>query len=79
LLVGRVLQDRGVCVIHLRGDGRAQTEAELAADEKFRKTKGQLNLFDTEEPGEWKSTQSVLPKRAPPSSSEPCERPESGD
>jgi uncharacterized protein (DUF488 family) len=79
LLVGRVLQDRGVRVIHLRGDGRAQTEAELAAEEKFRKTKGQLNLFETEEPGQWKSTQSVLPKRAPPSSSESCEGPESGD
>jgi uncharacterized protein (DUF488 family) len=79
LLVGRVLQDRGVRVVHLRGDGGAQTEAELTADEKFRKTKGQLNLFETEEPGEWKSTQSVLPKRAPPSSSEFYEGPEFGD
>jgi uncharacterized protein (DUF488 family) len=79
LLVGRVLQERGVCVVHLRGDGRAQTEAELAAEEKFRKTKGQLNLFDAEEPGEWKSTQSVLPRKAPPSSSRSCEGPESGD
>ena len=45
------VQERGVRVIHLRGDGRQQTEAELAAEEKFRKTKGQLNLFETEEPG----------------------------
>ncbi len=59
-----MLQDRGVRVIHLRGDGRAQTEAELAAEEKFRKTGGQLNLFETEEPGQWKSTQSVLPKKS---------------
>ena len=79
LLVGRVLQDRGVRVIHLRGDGSEQTEAELAAEEKFRKTKGQLNLFETEEPGEWKSTQSVLPRKAPPSSSGLFEGPESGD
>jgi uncharacterized protein (DUF488 family) len=79
LLVGRVLQERGVQVVHLRGDGRQQTEAELAAEEKFRKTKGQLNLFETEEPGEWKSTQSVLPKKAPPSSSGSCEGPEYGD
>ena len=79
LLVGRVVQERGVRVIHLRGDGRQQTEAELAAEEKFRKTKGQLNLFETEEPGQWKSTQSVLPKRAPPTSSESYEGPESGD
>jgi uncharacterized protein (DUF488 family) len=79
LLVGRVLQERGVRVVHLRGDGRAQTEAELAAEEKFRKTKGQLSLFETEEPAPWKSTQSVSPKRAPPSSSAHCEGPESGD
>ena len=79
LLVGRVLQEHGVRVIHLRGDGRAQTEAELAAEENFRKTRGQLNLFETEEPGQWKSTQSVLPKRAPPSSSESYAGPESGD
>jgi uncharacterized protein (DUF488 family) len=79
LLVGRVLRDRGVCVIHLRGDGRAQSETELAAEEKFRKTKGQMNLFETEEAAEWKSTQSVLPKRAPLSSSGPYAGPESGD
>jgi hypothetical protein len=65
LLVGRVLRQRGVEVVHLRGDGRQQTEAELAAEEKLRKTKGQLNLFETEEPDEWKSTRSVSPKKAP--------------
>ena len=79
LLVGRVLQDRGASVIHLRGDGREQTEAELAAEETFRKTRGQLNLFETEEPGQWKSTQSVLPKRAPPSSSGSCDGSEFAD
>jgi uncharacterized protein (DUF488 family) len=79
LLVGRVLQDRGVRLIHLRGDGRAQTDVEVAAEEKFRKTKGQLNLFETEEPAQWKSTQSVLPKKPPPSFSESYEGPESGD
>ena len=79
LLVGRVLLERGVQVIHLRGDGRAQTEAEVAADEKFRKTKGRLNLFETDEPCQWKSTQSVLPKRAPPTSSESYDERESAD
>jgi uncharacterized protein (DUF488 family) len=79
LLVGRVLQESGVSVFHLRGDGRQQTEAEVAAEEKFRKTKGQLNLFDTEEPGEWKSTQSVLPRKTPPSSSGYYGERESGD
>lgn len=79
LLIGRVLRERGVQIVHLRGDGRTQTEAELAADENFRKTKGQLSLFDAEEPSEWKSTQSVLPKRTPPNFLRPCEGPESGD
>jgi uncharacterized protein (DUF488 family) len=79
LLVGRVLQDRGVRVEHIRGDGRIQTEEQLAAEEQFRKTKGQRNLFETEEPAEWKSIQSVLPKKTQPSSSAPCEGPEFGD
>jgi uncharacterized protein (DUF488 family) len=78
LLVGRVLDQRGVSVVHLRGDGRAQTEAEIAAEQEFRRTKGQLSLFETEEPGQWKSTLSVLPKKTPRSSSQPCGRPESG-
>lgn len=79
LLVGRVMREHGVRLMHIRGDGRVQTEEEIAADETFRKTKGQRNLFETEEPGEWKSTQSVLPKRTPPSFSASCEGPESGD
>jgi uncharacterized protein (DUF488 family) len=48
LLVGRVLGQQGVDVVHLRGDGRAQTEAEVASEAKFQKTKGQLTLFDSE-------------------------------
>jgi uncharacterized protein (DUF488 family) len=63
LLIGRVLAGRGVAIKHIRGDGRVQTEAEIAAEEKFCKTKGQLSLFETEDSDEWKSTRSVLPKR----------------
>lgn len=33
LLIGRVLRERGVAVSHIRGDGRLETEAELAARE----------------------------------------------
>jgi uncharacterized protein (DUF488 family) len=79
LLVGRVLGQQNVKVVHLRGDGLAQDEAEVAAAEEFRRTKGQRSLFDSEEPDPWKSTQSVLPKRAPPSSSARSDRPESDD
>ena len=79
LLVGRVAGRRGAAVMHIRGDGRIQSEEQLAAEERFRKTKGQLNLFDTEETGAWKSTQSVSPRKPPPSSSMPCEGLEFGD
>jgi len=69
LLIGRVLAERGVRVMHIRGDGSVQSEEELAAEVHFKRTKGQLTLFDIEEPDEWKSTQSVLPKSQPPNSS----------
>jgi uncharacterized protein (DUF488 family) len=58
LLVGRVMGERGVTIMHIRGDGRVQSEEQMAADAQFRKTKGQLSLFETEEPPEWKSTRS---------------------
>ena len=79
LLVGRVLGGRGVEVIHVRGDGRRQSETQLAEEEEFRKTGGQLTLFDMEETGQWKSTQSVLPKNPTESSSHSLGRPASGD
>jgi uncharacterized protein (DUF488 family) len=79
LLVGRVMHEKGVNILHIRGDGSVQSEADLAADEQFRKTKGQKTLFETEEPEEWKSTQSVLPRKTPPSSSRLCGESESSD
>jgi uncharacterized protein (DUF488 family) len=79
LLIGRVLGERGIQVNHIRGDGRVQSEAELAADEKFQKTKGQLSLFETEDTSAWKSTQSVLPRNPPPTSSRYSAERESGD
>lgn len=78
LLIGRVLGARRVRVMHIRGDGSVQSEEEIAAQQRFRKTKGQLTLFDMEEPEEWKSTRSVLPREPPPSSSRPSSEPESG-
>ena len=77
LLIGRVLGGEGTNVLHIRGDGRLQSEAELAREEEFRKTKGQKTLFDMEQPDEWKSVQSVSPKRPPESSSKLSEEPES--
>jgi uncharacterized protein (DUF488 family) len=70
LLVGRVLGQRGLAVAHIRGDGRIQSEAEVARECRFRKTKGQMTLFELEDPEQWKSTRSVSPKPARASSSD---------
>jgi uncharacterized protein (DUF488 family) len=78
-LVGRVLQERGVEVVHIRGDGRAQTEDELAHEEHLRKTGGQLNLFQVEEADAWTSTRSVSRARPRGSSSGPSSGPESAE
>ncbi len=68
LLLGRVLAQAGVEVRHIRGDGRVQDEAELAAV-AFEAQSRQLSLFAAEEVRPWKSTQSVLPKKTPKHSS----------
>jgi uncharacterized protein (DUF488 family) len=61
LLVGRVLMKRGVAVLHIRGDGRVQPEAELAeADRKGTPAEVQQEFsFAEREKPEWKSTRSV--------------------
>ena len=65
LLIGRVLSERGTHVLHIRGDGSLQTEAELEAAEAGENESGQQALFDVEEGRTWKSTQSVLRKKPP--------------
>jgi uncharacterized protein (DUF488 family) len=62
LLVARVLLDRGVDVVHLRGDGRLQRDGELGAV-------GQGDIFNGFEEKAWRSTRSVSPRRARASSS----------
>jgi len=69
LLIARVLGEQGVRVLHVRGDGRLQTEPQVAAEEEFRRTKGQLSLFETREAQPWRSTRSVSPGKARPNSS----------
>jgi uncharacterized protein (DUF488 family) len=75
-LIGRVAGSRGFQVVHLRGDGRAVSESELAGAEAFQKTQGQLSLFDTHEEAPWRSTQSVSRGNRPGSSSNACKRSE---
>jgi uncharacterized protein (DUF488 family) len=77
-LVGRVLGERGVNVLHIRGDGHLQSEEEVAKQERFRKTKGQMTLFDLEEAEPWRSTRSVSPRNRQPNSSGSSDEPGSG-
>jgi uncharacterized protein (DUF488 family) len=70
LLLTRVLAERGIAVPHIRGDGRVQSEAEVAAaDQPPEQAAGQLALFPEEEITAWRSIRSVSPKKPPPNSS----------
>jgi len=68
LLIARVLRDRGATVLHLRADGRIQSEEDLQREETAQ-TGGQQSLFDDEEPRPWRSTQSVTRRNPPETSS----------
>ena len=69
LMLGRVAVERGYEVLHLRGDGRVQSETSMAEEERFQKTKGQLLLFAREDKEPWRSTRPVSRKKRPNSSS----------
>jgi uncharacterized protein (DUF488 family) len=70
LLVGRVLAREGVEVLHIRGDGSIQSEEQILSDEYKRNgDMSQQSLFAGEEPLKWKSTRSVLQRKAPSNSS----------
>ena len=69
LLIVRVLIQRGMNpdhIVHIRGDGSFQTERELRDTER---DAARPSLLDIEGTEAWKSTRSVLPKRARSSSS----------
>jgi uncharacterized protein (DUF488 family) len=70
LLVGRVLAERGHELMHIRGDARLETDAEVTAASRKPLVNGQPALFAELDEDEWRSTASVLPKKAPASSSE---------
>jgi uncharacterized protein (DUF488 family) len=71
LLVGRVLAERGVTVLHIRRDGRIQPESELAeAEREDAPAEVQQEFeFAAKEKPEWKSTRSVSSARRPKPSS----------
>jgi uncharacterized protein (DUF488 family) len=64
LLVGRVLARRGVGIEHIRGDGALVPNAALLEAGFVQPT-----LFEPPEETTWKSLRSVLPRKAPSSSS----------
>lgn len=62
LLITRVLAGRGLPVQHIRGDGRIETEAELAeAERSAEEAAGQLSLFDDQEVTAWRSIRPLTP------------------
>lgn len=69
LMIGRGLIEDGVEVLHIRADGRVQTDEELETESKNAAEAPQLALFDSQETLVWKSTRSVSRRRAPSSSS----------
>ncbi len=69
LLVGRVLAERGHELLHIRADGRLQTDAQVVAESGRALARGQPALFSELDEDAWRSTASVSRKRAPASSS----------
>jgi len=67
LLIGRVLLEHGFRLDHIRGDGRIQTEEEVAAE--IDPNRDQLSLFQKAEAEPWKSIPSVLRKKKQSNSS----------
>jgi uncharacterized protein (DUF488 family) len=69
LLIGRVLTEHGHTMLHIRGDGRLESDATVAAEAGKPLIDTQPALFAELDEDQWRSTASVLPKKAPESSS----------
>jgi uncharacterized protein (DUF488 family) len=67
LLVGRVLVERGHEVLHIRADGRVETEAEVTAASGKTLVNEQPALFAELDEDQWRSTASVSPRKTPAS------------
>jgi uncharacterized protein (DUF488 family) len=69
LLVGRVLAEHGHQMLHIRAGAGLQTDAEVVAASGKSLVNEQPALFAELDEDQWRSTASVLPKRAPANSS----------
>jgi uncharacterized protein (DUF488 family) len=67
LLIGRVLTEQGHTMLHIRGDGRLESDEEVAAEARKSLVDAQGELFAELEEDKWRSTASVLPKKVLPS------------
>jgi uncharacterized protein (DUF488 family) len=67
LLIGRVLTERGHVMQHIRGDGRLESDETVAAASGKPLVGSQPALFAELDEDQWRSTASVLPKKAPAS------------
>ena len=59
LLIGRVLSRRGINELHLRADGRVQTEEDLKSSHSAGQNSLQLNLFVQEKEEAWRSAKPI--------------------
>jgi uncharacterized protein (DUF488 family) len=69
LLIGRVLTERGHTMLHIRGDGSLETDETVAVEAGKPLVGVQPALFAELDEDQWRSTASVLPKKAPANSS----------
>jgi uncharacterized protein (DUF488 family) len=67
LLIGRVLTERGHTMQHIRGDGSLESDETVAAQAGKPLVGAQPALFAELDEDQWRSTVSVLPKKAPES------------
>jgi uncharacterized protein (DUF488 family) len=59
LLIGRVLSEKGVQELHIRADGRVQTEGELSNNPDYNQNKAQLGLLVFEKEEKWRSVKPI--------------------
>jgi uncharacterized protein (DUF488 family) len=65
LLIGRVLVERGTEILHIRKDGKLQTESDIVLESDKMLTDVQPALFAELDEEKWRSTASVSRKKAP--------------
>jgi len=79
LLIGRVVRQRGVRVLHIRADGRVQTDEELEEVNDQEPIAAQSAMFPEQKEGSWRSARSIRSasqSEAQKSSSKPLRRQE---